>query len=372
MRLPEKNRMKYIWLYCLTGLVFSFTAQNLKPGFYKEEYTELLKIAQKQHTDLDKWKDNTSVPDPQEYRLAYRSKEIGLSNVWDLWVHKTKPVAVISVRGTTADPNSWLANFYAAMVPAKGQLKISRSFVFDYNLSAHPQAAVHVGWLFSTAFISQEVLVKLDSCYKKGIKEFILTGHSQGGGITFLLTSYLHQLKTENKLPSDIRFKTYCSAGPKPGNLYYAYSFEQATAGGWGFNAVNTADWVPEVPFSIQTKNDFNKTSIFTVSDKIIDNQKYPLRAGMKHIYRKLTKPGLKAQKNYTRYMGKMVFKSMVKLYPEFQPPQYYPSNNYVRTGQTIVLYADEPYYSRFPDSDSNIWAHHFIQPYLFLAEKLK
>ena len=364
--------MKCTMILFLAGLFLKTNSQNLKPGFDKAEYIELLKIAQKQHIDLDKWKDNVSIPDPQEYKLVYRSKEIGLSNVWDLWVHKTKPVAVISVRGTTADPNSWLANFYAAMVPAKGQLKINKSFVFDYELSSHPQAAVHVGWLFSMAFISQEVVGKIDSCYKKGIKEYILTGHSQGGGITFLLNSYLMNLKSVNKLPQDVLFKTYCSAGPKPGNLYYAYSFEHDNEGGWAFNTVNTADWVPEVPFSIQTKNDFNKTSIFSVSDKLINKQKYPLRAGMKHIYRKLTKPGLKAQKNYTRYMGKMVSKSIRKLYPEFEVPAYYPSNNYTRTGATTVLYADDSYYAKFPDSDSNIWAHHFIEPYLFLAEKLK
>lgn len=364
--------MKYTLILFLSALFLRVNSQNLKPGFDKAEYLELLKIAQKQHLDLDKWKDNTSVPDPQDYKLVYRSKEIGLSNVWDLWVHKTKPVAVISVRGTTADPNSWLANFYAAMVPAKGQLKISKSFVFDYELSSHPQAAVHVGWLFSTAFISQEVVGKIDSCYKKGIKEFILTGHSQGGGITFLLSSHLTHLKSVNKLPQDILFKTYCSAGPKPGNLYYAYSFEHDNEGGWACNVVNTADWVPEVPFSIQTKDDFNKISIFTVSDKLINKQKYPLRAGMKHIYKKLTKPGIKAQKNYTRYMGKMVSKSIIKLYPEFETPRYYPSNNYVRTGVTKVLYADESYYSKFPNSDSNIWVHHFIEPYLFLTERLK
>ncbi len=365
-------KYKHFLFLFLSLCILKLQSQKLKPGFDKQEYIELLKIAQKQHIDLDKWKDNTSIADPQSVTLVSRSKVIGLGNLWDLWINKTKSIAVISIRGTTADPNSWLSNFYAVMVPAKGQLKISNSFIFDYNLSPHPQAAVHVGWLVSMAFISREVVVKIDSCYKAGIKDFILTGHSQGGGITFLLSSYLDNLKTENKLPGDIRFKTYCSAGPKPGNLYYAYTFEKATEGGWGFNVVNTADWVPEVPFSIQTKNDFNKTSIFTVTDKIIDKQKYPLRAGMKHIYRKLTKPGLKAQKKYERYMGHMVSKSVKKLYPEFEAPVYYPSNNYVRTGNTIVLQADQDYYKLFPNSETNIWIHHFIEPYLFLAEKLR
>jgi hypothetical protein len=35
---------------------------------------------------------------------------MGLKYRWDLWISKDS-IAVISVRGTTLDPVSWLANF---------------------------------------------------------------------------------------------------------------------------------------------------------------------------------------------------------------------------------------------------------------------
>ncbi|HPN72156.1 MAG TPA: hypothetical protein PLZ32_21680, partial [Saprospiraceae bacterium] len=74
---------------------------------------------------------------------------------------------------------------------------------------------------------------KIDSLYKTGTKEFLIMGHSQGGAIAYLMTSYLYNLQQLGQLPIDIKFKTYCSAAPKPGNLYYAYEYEAMTQGGW-------------------------------------------------------------------------------------------------------------------------------------------
>jgi hypothetical protein len=61
----------------------------------------------------------------------------------------------------------------------------------------------------------------------------------------------------------DIKFKTYCSAAPKPGNLYFSYDYEADNQIGWSFTVVNGADWVPELPVSIQSIGDFNKTNPF-------------------------------------------------------------------------------------------------------------
>jgi hypothetical protein len=50
--------------------------------------------------------------------------------------------------------------------------------------------------------------------------------------ISYLLTAYLYHLQKSGRLQADIRFKTYASAGPKPGNLYFAYQYEAMTKGG--------------------------------------------------------------------------------------------------------------------------------------------
>src|SRR5690606_37934119 len=109
-----------------------------------------------------------------------------------------------SVRGTTEKAESWLANFYAAMVPAKGELHLSNDDIFKYNLASNPKAAVHVGWLLGTAILSKEIVPKIKEQYQKGTKSILITGHSQGGAICYLLTSYLYSLQLSGELPKDI------------------------------------------------------------------------------------------------------------------------------------------------------------------------
>ena len=357
------------------SLIFAVNAkaQVLKAGFDKAEYIELLKLNHRVHIDVAKWSDTLDTPAPEQYKLVYRSRVVGFDNLWDLW-KKDKSVGVIAVRGSILSGTSFLANLYAAMVPAKGTLKLTKDFSFDYNLSNNPNAAVHVGWLVSMAYLSGDIVAKIDSSYKTGMREFILTGHSQGGGIVFLLNSYLENLKTTGKLPADIRFKTYCSAGPKPGNLYYAYDYENMTRNGWAFNVVNTADWVPDVPFTVQTVDDFTAVNPFRGAKAQIKKMKFPKNIALKHVYNQMSKPSYKAQKNYQKYLGKMVSKTVKKQFPDFVTPEYFNSNYYVRTGVTIPLYAGEDYFQLFSNDpkNPNIWQHHLPKPYLYLAEKLK
>ncbi len=349
------------------SISISGLSQHLKPGFDKAEYIDLMKVSAKFGSE----EYYASIGGPMNYDFVYRSAVVGLDNCWDLWVNKEHNTAVISIRGTTANSASWLANIYAAMVPAQGALEFGNNETFQYNLSDNPKAAVHVGWLISTAFLSKDILPKLDSCYKTGIKDMIIMGHSQGGGIAYLVTSHLNSLQQSGAIPKDIRFKTCGSASPKPGNLYYAYSYEKLTQGGWSYNVVNSADWVPEVPFSIQTVDDFNKTNPFTDADGMIKSQKLFTRIALKKAYNDMSKPLKKAQKNYQKYLGKVASKAVVKNIEGFKEPEYYNSNHYVRTGMTIVLYADEAYYKAFPQSPDNLFTNHFHPPYLFLAEKL-
>jgi hypothetical protein len=342
------------------------SAQTLTPGFSKEEYIELLKLTAK-HTDPNHFKD---IPNPTHFSLTYRSPIVGLDNAWELWTSKDNKAA-ISIRGTTANTMSWLANFYAAMVPAKGELKLATKDVFKYELAQSPNAAVHVGWLLSTAFLSKTILPKIDSCYKAGIKDIYLIGHSQGGAITFLMTAYLYNLQKQGVIPADLRFKTYCSAGPKPGNLFFAYEYEAMTQAGWSYNVVNASDWVPEVPFSIQTSDDFNEVNPFRFARVMIKKQKFPKNLVLKHIYNKLDKPSRKAQKNYQKYLGKMMSDFVTRNITDFNPPTYYKSNNYVRTGNTIVLLGDQDYFKKFPLDREKLFDHHFPMAYLYLAQKL-
>ncbi|PVD52438.1 lipase [Terrimonas sp.] len=367
------SKIAFILYICFCCIICRAFSQHLQPGFDKQEYIETLKINQKVHLDTAKWAADSVIASPEHYHLVYRSPKIAFDNAWDLWMNNEKPVALIAARGTIATEASFLANFYAAMIPAKGQLELDTNLTFDYELTDNPNAAVHVGWFVAMAYMSSGVVHKIDSCYKAGIKDFILTGHSQGGGITYLLNAYLHSLQQQQKLPADITFKTYCSAAPKPGNLFFAYAYENMNSGGWAFNVANTADWVVDVPFSVQTVDDFTEVNPFTNAKTIIKKQKFPKNLVLRHVYNRLSKPSKRAQRNYQRYLGKMVSKTVGKQLPSFRIPEYYKSNYYVRTGNTIVLYADSDYYSAYKPETGQfaIWQHHQPYRYLYLAQKL-
>lgn len=357
------NSFCLIILALFTHKAFTHT---LQPGFDKQEYLQTIYMSARIIDSENYYKD---IPEPNYTRL-YHSPVMGLDNMWDLW-EDTRNVSVISIRGTTEKPESWLANFYAAMVPAKGKIKINETETFNYHLAENSKAAIHVGWLLSTAFLSKDMIPKIKQQYEKGCRNIIITGHSQGGAIAYLITAHFYHLQKTGQLPADIRFKTYCSAGPKPGNLYFAYDYEALTQNGWAYNVVNAADWVPEVPMSIQTLNDFNVVNPFANAKMIIKKQKFPARMVMKSIYRKLDKPTRKAQKNYQKYLGNMASKIVKQNLKGAEKPEFYKSNHYVRTGNIIVLTPDEDYYKVFPNDQEKFFGHHFHQPYLYLTNKL-
>lgn len=356
---------QFILLTCLCISAIAVKAQRLKPGFDKAEYLELLRISALQG-DADTAK---GVALPKHSKRLYRSSIVGMDNRWDLYMRNDN-VAILSIRGTTANAISWVENLYSAMVPAKGKLTLTNNYTFDYDLADNPKAGVHIGWLVGMGFLAQDILPKVDSLYKAGIKDIIIMGHSQGGAIAYLLTSHIYRLQQTGKLPKDIRFKTYCSAAPKPGNLYYAYDYEAWTEG-WEVNVVNSADWVPEVPVSVQTVKDFNNISPFSDIDGVIGKQKFPKNLALRYGYNRVSKPGRKAQKRYRKYFGNMVSGEVRKHIKEYKTPKYLKTTHYVRTGRAIVLKADEAYYAKFPDNKEKLFIHHFMQPYIYLAEKL-
>lgn len=358
-------RIVSLLLLCLPSFLF---AQRIEPGFNKEEYKQMMYISARMGGE----EYANEFPVPQSFVHSYRSESIGLDNMWDLWTDNSNRQAVISIRGTTLNAESWLENFYAAMVPAKGSLKLDSASTFSYTLAQDDRAAVHVGWLVGMAFLYRDIQPKLDSLRKAGIRDIYIVGHSQGGGISYLLTAYLRQLYASEIESGLFRIKTYCSAAPKPGNLYFAYEYESLTQNGWAFNVVNALDWVPEVPISIQTLNDFNPVNPFRHAEGVIKSQSLPKRLVLKRIFNKLNKPTLEAQENYQKYLGDMAKKLVNGKLPDLETPDYFASNNYVRTGIQIVLQPDEEYLQRYPNDSSQVFIHHLHQAYLMLTDKLK
>ncbi|NQY05868.1 MAG: lipase family protein [Flavobacteriaceae bacterium] len=339
----------------------------IKPGFNVAEYRELLKISTRQGDSLY----NNELPAPAFFQRNYRSSVMGLDNRWELWLSKQK-TAAISIRGTTLKVESWVENFFAAMIPASGSLKLNDELQYHYSLSEDPRAAVHIGWLIGALTLFEDMQTKIDWCIQNDIKDFYIIGHSQGGAIAYLITSLFNTLKKQNpEIYGKIRVKTYASAAPKPGNLYYAYAYEKLTQMGWAFNVVNSADWVPEGPFSIQTTSDFNSLNPFLYIDEEIKKMSFSKRIVLKYAFNQLNKPTRKANRKFNKYLGKIMSKQIMKYYPEFEPPIFVGSTNYVRVGNTIVLYANSSYFEEFPNKDGELWQHHKFEAYFYLLDRL-
>ncbi|SCY87789.1 lipase family protein [Flavobacterium caeni] len=338
----------------------------LRAGFDKEEYKQLLRA-------FSCWGDSTiykGIPESTAYRTIYRSKVIGMENQWELYENHTH--AVICLRGTANSKVSWMANFYAAMIPAVGQLQLNDTLKFDYHFANNPRAAVHVGWALSSAYLLTDILPKVREQYEKGFRAFMIFGHSQGAALAYLITAQLKHYQKTGVLPKDIVWKTYCSAAPKPGNLYFAYDYEASTQMGWSYSVVNAADWVPEVPVTIQVVGDFNNVNPFTEAKKQLRKLPFPQNKLMTFMHGQLTRPNKRALKKYQLYLGKIASRVVEKNVPGYKSPEeFYDSNNYMRCGNMIVLNPDEAYYQKFPDDKSKLFQHHSLLAYLYLLDKL-
>ena len=344
------------------------SAQTLKPGFDKAEYIQLLR-------SFTRWGDSTyyaRIIESKVYRkknLKYRSDDMGLKNAWELY--ETPTHSVISIRGSTSEPLSWFANFYAAMIPAQGRLQLNDSTSFDYHFADNPNAAVHAGWTLASAYLLIDIIPKIRAQYAKGKRSFIIFGHSQGAAIAYYVTMQIKYYQKTGQLPADIQLKTYCSAPPKPGNQYFAYEYELATQFGWSLSVINPADWVPESPISIQTLNDFNAESPFRRSKELIKKQPFPRNILMAMMQNKLTKHNRKAVKKYKKFLGKVVTKIIQQKLPGFEGPKFLDCSYYVRAGTMVILNPDEAYYKLFPKNDENMFVHHGAMAYIKLSEKL-
>lgn len=347
-------------LWVLAAMFTLPVKAQLKAGFDANEYKDLLSLHQNGDTAGIK-------NHPAAYRLLYTSPEVGFYNKWILW-ERSDGVDVIQIRGTVAKIESWLANFYAAMIPAEGTLQLNDSTRWNYKLAADSgKSFVHVGWTVAVGFMSADIIAHIKERYAKGTRQFIIMGHSQGGAVAFLLRSYLHY---HPDLPKDIRYKTYCSAAPKPGNLFYAYDFDNITRDGWAFRIVNSDDWVPETPLSLQTIHDFNTPSPFMNVKGELKKQKFFVRLYGTIIYNRLTRTTNRSVRRFRKTLGNGVFKLSKRHLQEMQQPAYVFSNNYMTCGSPVILLTDAEYQKKFPFDGKNIFIHHMPERYLYLLKK--
>ena len=338
-------------------------ARPLQPGFNGNEFRKMLSISSHQ-SDTAAWK-KMWMPYPISYELVYRSPVTALDNRWDLWTSRDS-VDVISIRGTVGSTSSWLENFYAGMIPAMGTLDLGKGNKFVYKIAEDSSALVHIGWMIALGSMAPDIVAQIQKEYAKGVKDYLIIGHSQGGAIGFLLTSYLYYEKGKS-IPADIRIKTYGSGMPKPGNQYYAYDFDFITRNGWAFRVVNTADWVPEVPFALQALDDLNPGNPFEDMGRLMKGAPWIAKWYARHLVKKMNRSAKRTRKKFSKYLARKTGEQVRNRFEGFPKQKYARSLNYVACGAPIILPPDSDYSKFYPDDPTNIYRHHGFGPYLYL-----
>ncbi len=352
-------------LLCVSSLV-SASAKELRPGFDAAEYLEVLQRCAGQGNRIVYAK----VAPVPSFKKVYSSGEVGLHNKWELWLSKDSSTIAINLRGTVPNMDNGLENVYAGMVPAEGVCQLSDMVRVPYKFAADKRAAVHAGWTYGVCSLIPDIEQKVIAYCAIGVRNIIVEGHSQGGAMAFLLSSYLHYRIKDGHLPADIVMKTYCSAAPKPGNQYYAHDYNYMHPGGWSLTVVSSLDWVAEVPFTAQRFSDINEVSPFNGKYDVLKKVKWPVRAYVKHVYRRMNRPMRKSQKRMERYLGHKAFKFVRRFAPEAGKPDFVASANYVPAGMPVVLMPDDSYYKQFAQVKYNIFMHHFYEQYYYLVRK--
>lgn len=360
-------KQKLFSLFVFLIFIQVAVAQQFQPVFDLKEYAAFLSLAHYESSIADKTQ-RAKEKDP--YHLAYKSPEVGMKNLWWLYTNEYNQ-AVIIIRGTVGNKASWLENYYCPMIPATGTLQLSAATEFDYKLAERSDACVHAGWTIGMAYLVTDMLPKIKELYQKGVKDFFLFGHSQGGALAYLVSSYLYYQRQAGNLPADIRFKTYTSAAPKPGNMQYAYDFEFINKGGWTYSVMNSADWVPETPYTIQQVSDMNAVNPLVDIPEVLKKQKLLLRLVGGLYYGKLDRKTRKAQSTYTNILGHKLYKLAIKkILPGLKEPVYAASMNYMRAGTPVVLQPDAGYYKKYGLDAKDKFAHHHFEPYYYLVQR--
>lgn len=362
-----KSIIKLVLISILVVTYYVSISQSvLKPGFNSVEYLEVLSVNSR-HFDtlLGKY----TLPEPLS-KMQYRSQEVGMDNRWDYW-KSNNGVGIISIRGTLPTTKSWLENFYAAMLPSSGEFKNTDSTVFKYKLAENTKAYVHAGWLFGLSFMAEDINKLMHDEYNKGVRDFIIVGHSQGGVMSMLLRSYLNYV--DDAFGTDVNIKVYASAAPKPGNLFYAYDFETITQGGWAYRVVNSADWVPQMPLTVQKFDDLNSLSPTYNYKELMDEAPFGAKLYLNHTIKKLDRRQAKLQKHYTKLLNDKAFKVVEQVMPGIVSPVTMTSFDYTVCGNAIILNPTEKYKANFVDifgkiPAEKVFTHHHFYAYWYLV----
>src|SRR5690606_17248361 len=210
--------------------------------------------------------------------------------------------------------------------------------------------------------------LKFDELYAKGYRDFMISGHSQGGALCYYFSAWLMYKRKQGEFKG-ITVKTYASAPPKMGNMYFAYDYDNDHLSMWTFSIVNSADPVPEMPLTTQQLEiDMNEPNPILNLEARFNDLSWLKRWFVKKAFNKMKNSAQKSSEAYQKYLGKYVGDFIHKSLPELQLPNPVKTTYFVRPGVPIVLSANEAYKEKF--KDAALYFDHGIDPYRYLLRQ--
>ena len=358
------KKISFFTLYLLLFQVFTTNAQ-VSYKFDKNEAMNLVAICNYWLNGKIENVDSTYID--SSYVLKYETKPNLLDNRWQLWENKQKNFAVINLRGTTRKDISWYENFYAAMIPAEGEMTLPGNKTVHYKYAGDKRASVHVGWAVSIQMMLDSIIWAINTENQKGIYNIYITGHSQGGALAHLLRAVLEYLP-DSIVSHKNKYKVYAFAPPKPGNRFFAYDYASYTSlPVSSYSVINISDWVPQVPFSVQSPDNMVEKNPFASLENNDFKIPFLKRLVIKHVYFSMKRPIIRSQKRFEKYLGKKMKKEIEKKTGKFKTPDYSKDFAYFSVGLTIPL---KPWKGNTDDELMKIFWQHLPAHYYYLIEK--
>ncbi len=271
---------------------------------------------------------------PAGYERLHTSAPRGMDNLFQ--VFRKGPLGVIELRGSTADPLSWMENVHAAMLPARGTILLDGR-PFDYHFADDTAAAVHAGYTLGVAFVVDEVLEQLLLLDRQGVHDIVITGHSQGGALAQLVRAHLEHLPVD-QVPVRARFRTYAFANPMVGNAAFAREYDRAyCSSGTSFSIINPEDPVPGMPLAYHDHRIF---SAATLNGMASGQDGYDMRSLARSALFRMFRGTVT---DLAQYVSSSVEKRIARPVGEVKLPPYREEMNYVPMPGRVPL-APFPY----------------------------
>ena len=348
-------------VFLLLILLSSQIQAQFSQGLNKTEALDLIKLSYYPYI-LQKGGDSLMRAELPNYEIVIVRDSVAMDNAWS--VIKTANKGIISFRGTTPNPISWMENFYSAMIPAKGQMILPNGKHVNYKFAEDPRAGIQTGWSLSIMIMQTEIIREIKKLNDQNIYDIYITGHSQGGALSLLFTSFLVNLPA-GILSKQNQYKTYAFAAPKPGNRFFSYEYSKRSNTQLNsYTFINPYDWVPQTPFTVQSPSNITTLNPFLEFEKSKEGS-FVKRIALNHIYGSMVNPIKKAQKNLNKNLGNRVNKIIVKEIGEFQVPEYMMDAAYFPVGTSIILEQYLPALN--PENEKDIFWQHMPYQYIKL-----